>query len=101
MFNLLLFILSTIGLTLIITQSYLFRPFREKMNNINTKLGKLFNCCQCMGFWCGMIIETLLLVYNQELSYLSLIIILLFGFIGSFVSYLTYLLMKPLTNKYD
>lgn len=99
MLDLLIFILSTIGLTLIVTQSYIFKPIRTIACKIHESLGKLLSCTMCFGFWSGMFIKTLLLLHNQET--LALSIILIFGFIGSFVCYLTYLLIKGLMDKYD
>ena len=75
MLDLLIFILSTIGLTLIVTQSYLFKPIRTLANKIHASLGKLLNCTMCFGFYAGMFIKILLLIYYQET--ISLIIILL------------------------
>lgn len=99
MLELLIFILSTIGLTLIVTQSYLFKPIRNIASKMHPSLGKLLSCTMCFGFYSGIFIKTLLLSYNKET--ISLSIILIFGFIGSFVCYLTYLLIKELMNKYD
>lgn len=99
MLELLIFILSTIGLTLIVTQSYLFKPIRNIASKMHPSLGKLLNCTMCFGFYTGMFIKTLLLYNNQEI--ISLSIILIYGFIGSFVCYLTYLLIKGLMDKYD
>ena len=99
MIDFIVFLLATIGATMITTQSYLFMNFRNKMLKLNTNLGKLVKCSQCSGFYWGVIIKTLLLIYYQQV--ISLIIILLYGFIGSIVCYATYLLIKPLMNKYD
>jgi hypothetical protein len=99
MIDFIIFILATIGATMITTQSYLFMKFRDKMLKLNANLGKLFKCSQCSGFYWGLIIKILLLIYYHQV--LSLIIILLYGFIGSIVCYVTYLLIKPLMDKYD
>jgi len=64
-------------------------------------LGKLLKCCQCSGMYSGAILKTLLLIYYQQLTANSFIIIFIYGLIGSFLCYLTYLLIKPLINKYD
>ena len=101
MLDFIIFILSTIGATLIITHSYIFKPFREKILKINKNFGKLLHCPQCCGFWVAIIIKTLLLIYYHQFVLISLIIIVLYGFIGSFISYLTYLLIRPLMDKYD
>jgi len=97
----LIFILSTIGLTFIVTQSYIFRPLRDLAEKISPSLGKLLHCTQCFGFWSGLLIKTLLLIYYHQIIWLSWIIILIYGFIGSIVSYVSFLLIKPLMNKYD
>lgn len=99
MIDFIVFILATIGVTMITTQSYLFKKFRDKISKLNTDLGKLVKCSQCSGFYWGMFIKTLLLIYYQQV--INLIIILLYGFIGSIVCYVTYLLIKPLMDKYD
>jgi hypothetical protein len=96
-----IFLLATIGLTMIITQSYIFKPIRENIQKISPFLGKLLHCPMCFGFWSGILIKTSLLIFYQQFVLLSLIIIVLYGFIGSFMSYLTYLLIKPLMDKYD
>lgn len=103
MLNFIIFILSTIGATLIITQSYLFKNLREKLNNKNKKIGKLFSCSQCMGFHIGLIVQFIIIlnIRKEFIFYWYDFNIILYGFIGSFVSYLTYLLIKPLINKYD
>jgi len=95
------FILSTIGLTLIITTSYIFTGFRNHMAKISPKLGKLFKCSMCLGFWNGLIIKSLLFIYyGVTFTYFSPIIILLYGFIGSITSFVVYLLIKPLMDKH-
>lgn len=101
MLEFIIFILSTIGATLILTQSYLFKRTRDKAQEMNESLGKLLKCCQCSGMYVGSIIKTLLIIYYSQLTMMSIIIIITYGFIGSFVCYLTYLLIKPLIEKYD
>jgi len=93
------FILATIGLTFIITQFYIFEGIRNYVSKHSKFFGKLIHCTACTGFWSGCLIKTLLLIYYQQV--ISLIIILLYGFIGSIVCYVTYLLIKPLMDKYD
>ena len=80
-------IFSGVALTLIITQSYLFKPLRDKIKNKH--LNKLINCPMCLGFWVG------LLVFFNPFLYLEI------GLITSLFSYITYLVLKPLINKYD
>jgi len=101
MLEFIIFLLATIGLTFIVTQFYIFKNIRDFIFKHSKFLGKLIHCPACFGAWAGMFIKTLLLIYSHELIILSLIIILIYGFIGSFVSYLAYLLIKPLMDKYD
>lgn len=103
MFNFIIFLLSTIGATLIVTQSYIFKSFRERIQKFNTTLGKLFKCCMCMGFWMGLVIQFVILLHERMefVFYCSDVYYILYGFIGSFVCYLIYLLIKPLMDKYD
>ena len=99
----LIFLLSTIGLTLIITISYLFRNIRKQAFKINKTIGKLISCSQCTGFYSALFIQTIILLHerNEFIFYTSDLYYIIYGFIGSFVSYLTYLLIKPLIIKYD
>jgi hypothetical protein len=103
MIDFIIFLLSVIGSTMITTQSYLFKPIRLYGEKINKHLGKLLKCTQCSGFYWGVIIKIIMLISerNDIIFYISDINLILFGFIGSFISYLTYLLLKPLINKYD
>lgn len=101
--NFLIFILSTIGLTLIINNSYFFKSIREKINGISPIMGKMIKCSQCTGFWTALLIQFIILV-NERGSFMffwSDFYYIIYGFIGSFVCYSTYLLLKPLMNKYD
>ncbi|MCK9416670.1 hypothetical protein M0Q97_08445 [Candidatus Dojkabacteria bacterium] len=103
MLELIIFLLSTIGATLITTQSYLFKSTREKINKINPKLGKLVKCPQCSGFYWGIIIQFIILIHqrNSFIFYFTDLYYIIYGFIGSFVCYLIYLLIKGLIDKYD
>ena len=87
------FIFATIGLTLIITKSKLFEPFRNWCLKKSELLGYLTKCPLCIGFWSG------LLVFSIEKIYIGDFII--YSFIGSFVSYVGYLILYPLFEKYD
>jgi len=80
----LLFCIATVGMTLIITQGNILRPFREFLGNWAEKIreqrelkeqatgnkacrslvewfSELINCAQCTGFWCGLFCGTVLL----------------------------------------
>ena len=103
MLNFVIFLLSSIGATLIITQSYLFKSIREKALKINPMLGKLLKCSQCCGFWISLMIQFIILFKERMeiVLYWSDFYYIIYGFIGSFVCYLIYLLIKPLMDKYD
>ena len=76
-------ILATIGLTIIVTQSKLF-SFIQRWY--------LFQCPLCFGFWAGVLCY---IIHQYQLDIIN------YGFIGSFVSYIAYLLLRPLMDKYD
>ena len=95
MFSFIIWLFASIGLTQIVTISFLFKALREKFKSINVYLGKLISCPQCFGFWSGSFVYLYMSNMNLEKEFI------LFGFISSFFNYLTYLLMKDLINKHD
>lgn len=97
------FILATIGLTMIVTQSYVFKGIREYTKQRVPWFGKMISCPQCFGFWAALFVQSIILIYGRGALtfYISDFYYLIYGFIGSFVSYLTYLLIRPLMDKYD
>jgi hypothetical protein len=50
-------ILVAYGLTTLITQSSIMAPLRNKAMTIHDKLGELFHCPMCFGFWSGIILS--------------------------------------------
>jgi len=54
------FILGCYGVSTILVQSKLFKPFRELMVKKVKPLGTLFNCMMCTSFWVGLLFSTLL-----------------------------------------
>lgn len=103
MLSFLIFLLSTIGATLIVTQSYIFKNIRKKACKINPILGKLIECSQCSGFYIAILIQFIILFKERMgfIFYWSDFYYILYGFIGSFICYLVYLIMKPMMDKYD
>lgn len=96
------FILSCVGLTFIIVLSYLFKNIRKFIQNKSLFFGKLINCTMCTGFYVGILIKTILIYYyNSKIIYKDIFIIILYGFISSYVSYVSYLLLKYFIDKYD
>ena len=53
--NLLYFVLSCYGLTQILVYGSIFKPVRPAKG----KLGELFHCPMCMGFWNGVLLWAL------------------------------------------
>jgi len=92
MLDFIIFLLSTFGLTMIVTNSFIFKGFRNYMCSKNKFIGKLFTCTQCFGFWSALIVY-FLMIYE--------IYFILYGFIGSIICYGGYLLLKPYIDKYD
>ena len=105
----LLFCISTVGMTSIITQGVIFQPFRQFVGNWadrsharRTEAGtmrrsliewfnELINCAQCTGFWCGLFCGLLFIPYGviSEFSnvwYSSLGTLFCYGLGGSFLS---------------
>lgn len=74
-------LLAIIGLTLIITDSYILRC-REKIRW--DWLKTLFSCPRCFGFWAG------LMIYFNPYEFID------YAFAGSFVAYLAHLLLKKI-----
>lgn len=84
-------LLGGIGLTFIVTQSFLFKGVRDYFTNKWIK--KALSCTQCFGFWAGIVAGLIGGIFSTQL--------LLIGFSTSILSYVLYLLIKPLVNKYD
>lgn len=78
--DLMLLIISGIGLTYVVTRSFLFKEVREKATNFSLWLGKLISCPQCFGIYAGIIVYLC-----KELDVLD---ILLYGLSVSGVCYL-------------
>lgn len=82
MINFALFILATIGLTNIVVHGSIMdilgiRPFLKK--NLSEEVYSMFECYQCTGFWCGLIMGTVVISVHP-------LLILACGFAGSLVS---------------
>lgn len=82
--NLLLFTLTAYGLTQILCYGKIF----DKWRPTSGRLGELFSCSMCMGFWVGVflgILDPLTTIFSLSSN---LVDILLLGFISSGTSYL-------------
>lgn len=101
MIDFIIFLLASIGLTFIVTQFYIFKNIREYIKRKSIFFGKLIHCPACFGFYSGFFIKILMLINIHQLIPSNLIMCLIYGFISSLMSYITYLLLKPLMEKYD
>lgn len=54
LFNLLLFIMTSVGITNIIVNGSIFEPIRQFIENKSSFLGDMLQCPMCTGFWVGM-----------------------------------------------
>lgn len=103
MLSFIIFLLSTLGATFIVTQSYIFKNIRKKICDFNSTLGMLFSCNQCAGFYIALIIQFIILFKERGgfIFYSTDIYYILYGFIGSFICYFVYLIIKPFMNNFD
>lgn len=86
------FILTTIGITIIITEGWIFKPLRKRLIRFNKTLGKLFSCPLCLGWWVGLILYSVM--YNRfglENIY--------YAFSSSSVCYLFYCVLEFLNKE--
>lgn len=80
MINFLMFILSVVGLNLIMVDSHIMAPIRGFFKKIlNPYFYKVFECYQCMGTWCGFLCGYILITQKPEE-------VICCGFAGSFIS---------------
>jgi len=82
--NLLLFILSSYGLTQILCYGKIFNSWRPTTG----KLGELFSCSMCMGFWAGVllgILDPFIKLFDLSDNLLDVLVL---GLISSGTSYL-------------
>lgn len=97
--QIILFILSTIGLTWILVKSPLFMAWREFLSAKNKEhdeknwiywfLANIHSCVGCMGFWSGLI-NYYALIYVPVISY---------AFAGSFCSLFFISLLKMIEKR--
>lgn len=104
MFDIILWVFGSIGMTNIIVESDIGRAFKDLIKPyIWTFLMKGLNCYQCTGFWAGMFTTTLMYVFN-EWDWHKLPLIFLGGCATSFFAtfcafYQTYLEANSLISE--
>ena len=101
MLMILIFILTSLGVTATIVRSKLFRPVREKVSSIAqkvtvkpikwgvNKVNTVMNCETCCSFWIGM--PVYVAVYLDISRF-----IVIFGFISLAVNHIVFNLLDPL-----
>lgn len=96
---LLVLTLLNYGITQIITESTLFKPFRN-LFPLKSWLGTFIRCFLCISVWVGFIISTLIysISYNYLYIYNPIMSIFVDGIILSAASWLLYSLEIKLNN---
>lgn len=82
--HLITFILAAYGLTQILCYGKIFNSIRPKQG----KLGELFNCSMCMGFWSGVFlggIDCFTTLFSLSSNFLDMFVL---GLISSGTSYM-------------
>ena len=88
--DLIIFVLASVGLTLILVDSTIFHPVRVWIRKKNYQwLNDMISCYQCMGFWSGLFCGILMLLPG----YFIVPRLLLLGFLASYLSMLGTLLI--------
>jgi len=92
--NILDWIITSFGISLVITQSKIFKSTRERIALASKFLGELVKCIMCTGFWVGI---TLSLLFNlgPNISAISIKPIRIFadGFATSGIVWIIYVVL--------
>ena len=80
-------LLSSVGLTFIVTRSSLFDAFRASFM-FSEKLSTLFSCPQCFGFWANFISFIFLFPVLQVSPYAFVLLLLSTSFAASGLYYI-------------
>jgi hypothetical protein len=86
---LILFILGVIGLTHIVVDGEISAPLYQWIKPRLPVIGRIMDCYQCAGFWCGLSLGLLLLSYNPITVFAA-------GCAGSFLAQLGWLVLDSL-----
>ncbi|MCJ7816410.1 MAG: hypothetical protein MUP55_01005 [Candidatus Aenigmarchaeota archaeon] len=100
-YDLALLLLASIGLTFIITQSYILMKFRDSITN--STLRTFISCPQCVGFWVGLILTFSIEWWNDNwsLSFGLLVLSGLMGLANSGICHIVELATMPDLMKRD
>lgn len=94
---LIMFVLSTIGMTHIIVDSSIMEPFRNFLKSFTTRLkipkfGEVVDCYLCTGVWCGFLMGLIFISSN-------IFVIFACGCAGGFLSNLAAALLNLIEAK--
>lgn len=65
-----LYVLSTIGLTLLMVDSTILEPMRNYLKSkLPASVYKVFECYQCMGFWAGIACALIFISFNPAVVF--------------------------------
>lgn len=81
-------VMSSVGLTIILTESFLFEPAREYISKKSDKIGYLVSCPMCMGVWTGACVS---LFYGLDPFKVAMLTSLFSFIIMSLINTLSYL----------
>lgn len=86
MFEIVVWILGSIGMTNIIVESDISKAFKDAIKPYLPQFFmKMLNCYQCSGFWTGIFTTSLLLIFNNW-SFDKLHLVFLGGCATSFLA---------------
>ena len=85
--------LSVFGFTYIVVFSKICRPVRDFVENKSEKLGELFHCPLCLGFWVGLLAHFMCGSPTQN--------ILFDMTLASICSWIGTILIDPLADRYE
>jgi hypothetical protein len=52
-----IWMMTSYGISMVITQSKIFQPIRNLVSNASKFLGDMINCIMCFGFWVGLLLS--------------------------------------------
>ena len=65
--NFIVWALTVVGVTVIVTQSQILSPIRMRLSKLNRYLGLWINCAFCFSFWAAMGVSLLTQVMTGNL----------------------------------
>jgi hypothetical protein len=94
------YLLACYGITLIVTESKIFKPFREFLKKRNDFIYSLFSCMMCLGFWVGTVVFLLdNLIPFKFITHELIFYSILHGAMVSGVNWFLYLILLNLEER--